>query len=369
MLHNYLHNLCINRYGSKMTELLESFRSIGHASNGAEGKLDHLLNISLPAVSFLINDKKSSALDRTRYFEALSYGDPNVLLASPGPSLSGIFLRLIGMRDHVEVFYESIKKNAATTFFALTESECGGNISQMQTTATKTKGGYIISGGKCFIGNGCIAKHGIIFARSSHNKLEILPFLVLPDFFDDSSIKTERLDVSALKGAKLSAMQFDQLFLPDESLLINENNRIPFLSIWKCFNAYRCGLVSMYLGQVQACLDIVGCQLGLNINISLIMKKLQKKVDMVRLSLHALAEESECNFLNPVPGCVSKTVLLNQLNAIMHELYQVIPVTLYINNDYLFRAYRDQFCWRYMEGTEYVQNKIIFSQMNQFKFN
>src|SRR3989338_9965374 len=99
----------LERYGNELYSFSECFRSIAFEIDKDPLVINSYYH--LPVFDFLVSDRDSSTLDRTLYLEALAYGDPSVLLASPGPSLSGLMIRELGTSDQVERFFSLLKKN------------------------------------------------------------------------------------------------------------------------------------------------------------------------------------------------------------------------------------------------------------------
>ena len=67
------------------------------------------------------------------------------------------------LRD--KIFKESLPLSKVLAW-ALTEPDTGSDASSIQTTATKTQGGYLLSGRKRWIGNATFADYILVWARN-----------------------------------------------------------------------------------------------------------------------------------------------------------------------------------------------------------
>ena len=139
------------RYTHVFYDYAMSFRSIAML---IDQHPERIMNyVHLGAIQFLLSDRSSTTLFRTQYLEALSYGDPGVLLASPGPSLSGLAIRTLGTADQIDQFYDQLQSKTMRTFFGLTELEKGSDAANLQCTLQKSLSNdhdYSLSGSICF---------------------------------------------------------------------------------------------------------------------------------------------------------------------------------------------------------------------------
>lgn len=347
-----------DRYGKKLYSFSEKLRMVGKLSTGALENIDKFLPDIMDVTNFLLKDDYSSSLDRVTYLEPLSYGDANVLLSMPGPSLSGLYFRVSKNKKMIKRFFDDINFYKERSFFALTEPEAGSSIADLKTSYQLISGRYKINGAKCFIGNGMKAKFGIIFAK---NKSLINAFYIDKSKYSSHEIHAEELATYSLKGASLAKINFNDLWVGKETLVHSLKNKFALLDISCCFNLYRCGLVAMFLGQVQAFIDHLLDHMGLN----QFLKASQEKINILREYLRALAIKSDANMYDPVPGSVAKFTIYPKLLSILEQLYASTSLEYLLTEPLLMRIYRDRFCWEFMEGTGFTQGKIIFSNKNK----
>lgn len=342
-----------DRYG-KLYNFAMQFRQIGLEID-KDPSLIHSY-CSLSGIQFLLSDNSSAALERTHYLEAFSYGDPGVLLASPGPSLSGLMIREIGTTEQIALFYELLKKHSMHTFFALTEPHKGSDASHIETRLHRSGGQYYLSGEKCFIGNGAIAKTGIVIAKCGDTTASLRAIWIKPALLQSSSIYRELIPVFPLKGAQLSYLRFDQVPVASSDILGTQLTPMKsgLLAIQQVFNKLRTGVGALALGQAQAVLDY--CyenQLCSNRKLN----KLQTEANCARHLLHCAAKQ---NPLSSAQISHAKLFATKTTERILQILFNTIPTELLYEQPWIMKAYRDKYCWEYMEGT----SNILFNHMN-----
>ena len=184
------------RYGEELYSYAIDFRKIALFID--RDPLSIVNYYHLPAIHYLISDKNSTALERTLYLEAFSYGDPGVLLASPGPSLSGLMLRELGSQYQIDTFYSMIQLQKMRTFFALTELKKGSDANNIETALVKKEGKYFLTGEKCFFGNGAVAETGIVLARINPSPVGMRAIWLNPEMFKSKEIEKHLLAMASL---------------------------------------------------------------------------------------------------------------------------------------------------------------------------
>jgi glutaryl-CoA dehydrogenase len=141
--------------------------------------------------------------------------------------------------------------------FGLTEAEHGSNPAGMTTRARRTAGGFVLDGGKMWIGNGSVADVAVVWARlvddagvDQHSPEAIRGFLVergAPGF-TASDIEGKL----SLRAAITSRLEFRQCELTAEALLPTSAGLKSPLS---CLNHARYGIAWGAVGAAMACYD------------------------------------------------------------------------------------------------------------------
>jgi acyl-CoA dehydrogenase len=188
------------------------------------------LGISMSTSSFGESDIKSVKKEKQGNrlaviaAEELGWGDPAIALTLPGPGLGGPPIQHSGTPEQKQRFLTIFSRDEEPRWgaYALTEPEAGSDVSGLQTTAVKTKGGYLLNGQKIFITNGKRASWVVVFAtinkaigRAGHRAFVVEKGT--PGF--TCSRLAEKMGLRASETAELV---FEDCFVPDENLLGGE---------------------------------------------------------------------------------------------------------------------------------------------------
>lgn len=131
--------------------------------------------------------------------------------------------------------------------FALTEPEHGSDAAHLETTATRIDGGYLLDGGKRWIGNGDTFGVAVVWAQTPDG---IAPFLLEPDAPGFS--RTPMLGKLSKRAVTNVEMRFDRCFMP-------ESNRMPvagFRYVADILRITRHHVAWTALGEAIACYEI-----------------------------------------------------------------------------------------------------------------
>ena len=101
--------------------------------------------------------------------------------------------------------------------FGLTEPENGSDASNLQTTATKTEGGWLLNGQKRWIGNATFADYFHIWARNPAEDGKVQCFVVTKG---TSGLKTEKIERKySLRIVQNADIYLKDVFVPDKNRL------------------------------------------------------------------------------------------------------------------------------------------------------
>src|ERR1700712_1193816 len=133
---------------------------------------------------------------------------------------------LYGPEDLKRDVIPRLLDGSITCALAITEPEAGSDTSRTQVRATRTEGGWSISGKKLWITQGLEADHAILVARTSDDGEGrfggISLFLI--DLQDDENIQKRAIPKLGADAISSCELDFDELFV-DESRLIGEEGK------------------------------------------------------------------------------------------------------------------------------------------------
>lgn len=355
------YGLATKHYPASLFNTLQYFREIALEVDKNPGSISR--HLSFEGINNLCFDRDSDCLSRTKLLEALSYGDAGVLLACPGPSLSGLILRELGNELQKDFFFNYIEKNNATTFLAVTEPGKGSDAGQMRTQLKKVdEHHYEIHGEKWLVGHGADAEIGTLVARTSTGPLGITTILLTPDVLQNvgNTFYKEHLEVVGLRGARLSRFIFNGLTVHSSNILGHHLSPMHrgMMALMKTFNRMRPGVAAFALGHAQAIIDYV------KINSTLIKEQivqvdlLDAEIMVTRLMLYQAALRTENNPDESAYASVAKakaTVIAEKVMKFAINLFGA----KYLEHPLLMKWQRDVYGYEYMEGTSHIQLKNV----------
>jgi len=131
--------------------------------------------------------------------------------------------------------------------FGLTEPDYGSNPGGMITKAVKVDGGYLINGAKMWITNGTLADVAVVWAKLDG---------IVRGFLVEKGMKgftaPEMRGKHSLRATVTSELIFDNVFVPDESLLPKTEG---LKNALMCLNQARYGIAWGVVGSMIACYD------------------------------------------------------------------------------------------------------------------
>jgi acyl-CoA dehydrogenase len=112
---------------------------------------------------------------------------------------------------------------------AMTEPGAGSDLQSIKTTAVKKGDKYVLNGSKTFITNGWHSDLVIVVAKTDPAKGAKGTSLIIVDTSMPGFTKGKRLKKMGLKGQDTSELFFDNVEVPAENLLGEENNGFIYL--------------------------------------------------------------------------------------------------------------------------------------------
>jgi alkylation response protein AidB-like acyl-CoA dehydrogenase len=199
----------------------------------------------------------TGTLERVVFAEEVAVGDAGMLLAAPGPVMSGVLVDALGDERQKEWFYGRVLEKPTWTFFALTEPDRGSDAGAMSTTlAPDGDHGFVLRGAKRYIGNAARADLGVVFARTRPGPLGVTAVLVETSA---AGFAADPLDTIGLRGLQITAVTLDGVRVPAERVL-GRHLRPTQRGMWSAvqgLNRLRPGVAAFGLGIARAAYEYV----------------------------------------------------------------------------------------------------------------
>lgn len=199
----------------------------------------------------------TTSVERAVVMEEFARVDPSLVIAAPGPSMSGVLVAALADEDQRARFYGRLLETPSWTFFALTEPGHGSDAGGLETTATLLADGEVgLSGEKCYIGNGSRATIGVVFARSAPGPLGIGAYLVeVPT----AGLTARPRATLGLRPVQISELVLRDVRIPMENMLGRHlpRSRRGLHASMGVFNRLRPGVAALAVGIAAGALDIL----------------------------------------------------------------------------------------------------------------
>jgi butyryl-CoA dehydrogenase len=163
---------------------------------------------------------KRTGLRETLILERLARISPGVAVTVLIVSDLGLTaLNLFGTGQQIARFGKAASEGAILICFGNTENRAGSDAAGIAMSAEKATGGWVLSGSKAYTTNGLISDLAVVTAVTDPNaprNRRISMFLV--DLHSEG-IRRKRLNKKVWVPSDLSRIEFDRVFVPDDSLM------------------------------------------------------------------------------------------------------------------------------------------------------
>jgi alkylation response protein AidB-like acyl-CoA dehydrogenase len=307
-----------------------------------------------------------SCLERTITQQRLAYGDPGVILASPGPSLSGVAVLTLGDEEQQDFYFRRMMSAPTWTFFGLTEPAKGSAAAELETRLDPAPdaNGWLLSGTKRYVGNAARAQLGVVFARRARGPIGIEAVLL-----DTSSpgVSARLLPTVGLRGARLSEITFDRVRIAPEMVLGRRwrPSRRGLLGAVQTLLRFRPGLGAMALGVTEALCDhVTESRPGLRGWQALALRSLRERTAALTRMTRDVAEAVDSDRIETIrlTGQISTVKLRSVRIAEEASLFaaDVLEGTSLLDDPWLDKTFRDVRAFEFMEGAGAIHQMAVF---------
>ncbi|CAM5190335.1 Acyl-CoA dehydrogenase OS=Castellaniella defragrans OX=75697 GN=HNR28_003403 PE=3 SV=1 [Castellaniella defragrans] len=251
--------------------------------------------------------------------------------------------------------------------YAITEAEAGSDVSGIHTTATRTPGGWELSGAKLWIHNAPIADFAVVLTRTSVElgKRGMSIFIVdadLPGF--GRGRKEHKM---GQRASPLGALSFDKVPLSDEAILGTPGQG--FKMMMSVLDKGRVGISALAVGIVQAALEAsigyakIRHQFKQPIAdfqaVQWMLADMAKAAHAARLMTHAAASKMDRGERASVEASMAKCFAGDAAVEQTANAVQIHGGMGYTRGVEVERLYRDAKITQIYEGTNQIQRMII----------
>ena len=266
----------------------------------------------------------------------------------------------------------------------ITEPNAGSAATDMQTTARKVDGGYVLNGTKHWITGGGVSKLHLVFAKvltATGAPLGTGGFLVHVDPENGQTPSgfrvTGRERTMGLCGMPEAKLEFTDLFVPDEFVLNSPSNfKHGFGELMTAYNSQRVGAGAVALGLASGALERATeyatqrQQFGRPIaefqGLQWMLADMDTSVHAARLLLHDAARSAETDptgFPNKTMAARAKLFAAEAAIKVVDQALQIHGARGYGAQEPLERMYRDVRMFTIGGGTAQVLRTQIASAL------
>jgi alkylation response protein AidB-like acyl-CoA dehydrogenase len=304
----------------------------------------------------------TSCAEWSLFARRLAHGDPGMVLASPGPSLSSAAVGALADEEQRDWFFSRLADRPTWTFFGLTEPDKGSAALELSSTLTAAPDGegWFLDGEKCYIGNGARARFGVVFARLAPGPWGIEAVLVDAA---DPGFSAEPLPMTGLRGARISRLRFDHVRIPPDRLLGRgrPRGRRGLHGARQTLLWFRPSVAALALGVCDAVCDYVREQRPrISGGDRHRLDALVERTALVGRLVHAVAAEVDAGTANVHrigAAKMSAARLAEQATLTAADLLG--PASL-LEHPWLEKTTRDARAFEFMEGTGHIHRSGVF---------
>ncbi|WP_326799661.1 acyl-CoA/acyl-ACP dehydrogenase [Streptomyces sp. NBC_01808] len=308
-----------------------------------------------------------SCVERVVVYERLAWGDAALMVAAPGPSLSGVLTEELGDDDQKERYYTTLAARPTWTFFALTEPHAGSDATALTTALTETETGagtgtgtgtpapYRLSGVKKYIGNAVRAGLGVVFARIKPGPVGVVAVLVEPT---RPGFTATALPTTGMRAIGLSEIRLDGVPVARSDILgmhLSATRR-GIVGAMRTFNRARPVVAAMALGIAQAAWDYAADhRRTLRADESYAMDALRRRLAGTRRLVLAAAEQAD---RDPGDGTVASAAKYRAAELALETAEYALGLLgpgARLEHPLLDKLHRDARAFEFMEGTGTMQ--------------
>ena len=282
-------------------------------------------------------------------------------------------LALNGTHEQCEKYLPKLCSGDHVGSLAMSETGSGSDVLSMKTKAVKTDGGWILNGVKFWITNGPQADVIIVYARTNpKSKSKGLTTFIIESGFKGFSV-AQKQDKFGIHGSPTGELVFDNVFVPDENVLGEEDGGTYVLM--KGLNYERLLAGTGPIGIMQACMDEVmpyvttrkqfGEPIG---NFQLIQAKIAQMftdLNSSRCYVYTSAIQADKGEISNAEAASVFLYSAQRATQTALEAMQIFGGNGYINDYPLGRFMRDAKAWEIFAGTVEIRKLIIGKELMQ----
>ncbi|MFJ4822956.1 acyl-CoA dehydrogenase family protein [Streptomyces bacillaris] len=314
----------------------------------------------------------TGGLERVVFCEEIAAVDAGMLLAAPGPSLSGVLVSLLGDEEQQSWFYGRLMERTSWTFLALTEPERGSDAASLTTSLTPREedGPLLLNGAKRFIGNAARSDVGVVFARTRPGPLGVVAALVETGGPGFEAVPFETV---GLRGNQICEVRLTDVEVPAERVLGRHLSptRRGLMGAVQGFNRLRPGVAALALGIARGAYEyVVAHRRTLRADEAAGLERMALWIEGVRRLVYRAGAAVDRD--DPGLGALAsaaKARAAQLAEEVTLEALEYFGPGARLDHPLLDKFARDARGVEFMEGTRNIQRLNVFQGLSQGKID
>ncbi|CAL5869154.1 uncharacterized protein PFLUO_LOCUS3382 [Penicillium psychrofluorescens] len=167
-----------------------------------------------------------------------------------GATVGGPPIDLYGTASQKEKYLAPLLRGQQRHCLCVTEPSIGSDVAGLTTTAKKTTDGkfYVINGEKKWVTQGRWANHALVAARTGPGGAKGISMFIVP--LAVKGVSRRKIENSGVSSSGSTYMEFDDVLVPAENLLGNENQGFEIIMSTFAHERLWVGITALRLGRV-----------------------------------------------------------------------------------------------------------------------
>jgi alkylation response protein AidB-like acyl-CoA dehydrogenase len=278
---------------------------------------------------------------------------------------------LVGSEDQKQEYFVPAIRGEKVAAAGLTEPNVGSSAADIETTAKRVDGGWVLKGSKMFTSNGPYCDFITLVASTDRAKRNKGISLFLVESRAPGVTLGPNIPRMGIMGGETGSVTLEDVFVPQEALLGEEGKG--FYYLMEALNATRIALAAGAVGLARAAFDRAlqyakdrhqfGQPIGKFQGVSFKVADMALEIELARLMVYKAAWLLERKEKFVREAAMAKLFASEMANRATHKALQIHGGYGYAKEHPMERYYRDARLFEIFQGTSEILRVIIAGQL------
>jgi len=278
---------------------------------------------------------------------------------------------LVGSEEQRQTYFVPAIAGEKIAAAGLTEPNVGSSAADIETTATRADGGWVIKGAKTFTSNSPFCDFITLVASTDRSKRHKGISLFLVDSDAEGVTLDPNIPRLGIMGGEIGSIALDNVWVPEDALLGEEGKG--FYYLLEALNATRialgAGAVGLATAAFEQALDYAkereqfGQPIGRFQGVSFKLADMALEIELARLMVYKAAWLLEQKEKHIKEAVMAKLFASEMATRVAHKALQIHGGYGYTREYPVERYYRDARLFEIFQGTSEISRVIIAGQL------